>query len=143
MIASARLKIVLDQNGSGQTQISIYKADQTKKKSDRRDLFSLFLLTAAVMASLYFCCSYIAVRSSVKMLMNSIESQQKTLETLRDENGQTQADINASLDLNHVYETATKELGMVYAGKAQIVPYRENRQDYVVQADNIPGKPQP
>lgn len=143
MNASARLKIVLDRNESGQTQISIYQADQVKEKPDRRDLFSLILLTAAVIASLYFCCSYIAVRSSVKMLMNRIESQQETLETLRDENGRTQADINASLDLNHVYETATKELGMVYAGKAQIVPYRENNQDYVAQADNIPGKAQP
>jgi hypothetical protein len=143
MISSAKLKVVLDRNDSGQTQISIYKADQVKEKPDRRDLFSLILLTIAVIASLYFCCSYIAVRSSVKMLMNNIESQQKTLETLRDENGRTQADINSSLDLNHVYQVATKELGMVYAGKTRIVPFRRNSQDYVVQADNIPGAPQP
>ena len=46
--------------------------------------------------------------------------------------------INTSIDLNEIYEIATKELGMVYAKKDQVLLYDKTESEYVRQYEDIP-----
>ena len=48
------------------------------------------------------------------------------------------ASINSSIDLNKIYEIATKELGMVYARRDQVLLYDKTESEYVRQYEDIP-----
>ena len=49
--------------------------------------------------------------------MHNIEHLEAQLEKMKTENDALETSINSSIDLNKIYEIATKELGMVYAGE--------------------------
>lgn len=40
--------------------------------------------------------------------------------------------------MNHIYDVATNELGMVYASEDQIVHYEKSEREYVRQNEDIP-----
>ena len=42
------------------------------------------------------------------------------------------------MDLDHIYDVATKELGMVYANKNQILLYDKTESEYVRQYEDVP-----
>ena len=42
------------------------------------------------------------------------------------------------MSLDHVYQVATEELGMVYAGKDQVLLYDKTESEYVRQNEDIP-----
>ena len=54
------------------------------------------------------------------------------------ENDALETSINTSIDLNEIYEIATKELGMVYANKDQVLLYDKTESEYVRQYEDIP-----
>jgi len=109
----------------------------------RMDLPYLIMLTAATIAALFICCSYIHVQSSITASMRNIEKQEKTLEALKSENDAVQENINTNIDLDHIYSVATNQLGMVYAGKGQVIRYKKTESEYVRQYEDIPGKSEP
>ena len=42
------------------------------------------------------------------------------------------------MDLDYIYDVATKELGMVYANKDQILLYDKTESEYVRQYEDVP-----
>ncbi len=105
----------------------------------RMDLPYLMMLTVATVAALVICCSYISVQSGISATMRSIEKQEQELENLKNENDALQTSINTNIDLDHIYEVATKELGMVYADRSQVIHYKKTESEYVRQYEDIPG----
>ena len=71
--------------------------------------------------------------------MRSIQAQEEMLEALKRENDALQTSINTDIDLDHIYEVATGELGMVYANRGQVVRYKKTESEYVRQYEDIPG----
>ena len=65
--------------------------------------------------------------------MDHIKELEQELDALRSENDITQTRINTSVDLDYVYQVATEELGMVYAGKDQVLMYHQTESEYVRQ----------
>ena len=63
---------------------------------------------------------------------------EEKLEKMRTENDALETSINTSIDLNEIYEIATKELGMVYAKKDQVLLYDKTESEYVRQYEDIP-----
>jgi len=106
----------------------------------RMDLPYLIVLTVATIAALLICCSYIRVQSSITASMRNIEKQEKALETIKNENDALQTSINTDVDLEHIYDVATNQLGMVYASKGQVIKYKKTESEYVRQYEDIPGK---
>jgi cell division protein FtsL len=106
----------------------------------RMDLPYLIMLTVATIAALFICCSYIHVQASITTSMRNIETQEKTLENLKSENDALQTSINTDVDLDHIYDVATRELGMVYANKDQVIKYKKTESEYVRQYEDIPGE---
>ena len=70
--------------------------------------------------------------------MRRIESMESKVEKLKNENDTLETRINAYVNLENVYEIATKELGMVYASKDQVITYDKTESEYVRQYEDIP-----
>ena len=102
------------------------------------DLPYVIMLTIASVFTLYLCINYLHVQSSITARMHHIEQMEAELEQLRAENDALETSINTSIDLNKIYEIATKELGMVYAKKDQVLLYDKTESEYVRQYEDIP-----
>ena len=53
-------------------------------------------------------------------------------------NVQAEADINASIDYDAIYDTAVNDLGMIYPGKGQVITYDSKESEYVKQFKDVP-----
>lgn len=111
---------------------------RNQEKALYMDLPYVILLTIAAVFTLYFCVNYIHVQSSITGRITHIENLEKELENLRSENNALETRINTYVDLDHVYQVATQELGMVYANKNQVLLYNKTESEYVRQYEDIP-----
>lgn len=102
------------------------------------DLPYLVVLLAASCCTLFICISYIQVRSAMTRRMENIKKLEQDIDALKSENDALQTRINTSVDLEYVYQVATEELGMVYAGKDQVRMYHQTESEYVRQYEDIP-----
>ncbi len=123
-------------------QVNTVQANQRIRRNQERamymDLPYVILLTIASIATLYLCVNYLHIQSSITARMHNIEVQEAKLEKLKAENDALETSINTSIDLNKIYEIATKELGMVYARKNQVLLYDKTESEYVRQYEDIP-----
>ena len=62
------------------------------------------------------------------------------VEQIRSENDALETRINTSIDLDHIYDVAVRELGMVSANRGQIIRYKNTESEYVRQYEDIPGQ---
>ena len=95
---------------------------RNQEKALQMNLFSVLLLTVAVICTLY------------------IESLEESIEKLKGDNDALLTRINTSVDLDYVYKVATEELGMVYANKDQVRLYNKTESEYVRQYEDIPER---
>jgi cell division protein FtsL len=102
------------------------------------DLPYVIMLTLASICTLYLCVNYLHLQSAITARMHNIEAMEEKLEKMRTENDALETSINTSIDLNEIYEIATKELGMVYAKKDQVLLYDKTESEYVRQYEDIP-----
>lgn len=111
---------------------------RNQEKALQMDLPFVFMLTIAIICTLYLCVNYLQIQSSITSRINHIEKMEKELEFLKSENDALETNINTSLDLDYVYKVATEELGMVYANKNQVILYNKTESEYVRQYEDIP-----
>lgn len=114
------------------------KKHKKLKKSPGIDLFSALFFCTAITVTLYTCIDYLKVQNQVTEQNKQITKLERELTKLQNQNRDALAKINTSLDLNYIYEVATKELGMVYPNENQVVTYKSNLSDYVRQYEEIP-----
>lgn len=104
------------------------------------DLPFLILLTVALGFTLNMCYSYLRVRAGITASIRNIELKEKELAAFQNQNDTIEMNIKSSIDLDHIYDVATKELGMVYAKKDQIIKYNTSEKEYVRQYEDIPDR---
>ena len=75
----------------------------------------VIVLAAACICVVGMAVNYLQVRSSINTTMKEVANMQSELLDLKDSNDTIEGEINKSIDLNHIYDVATNELGMVYA----------------------------
>ena len=122
-------------------QTGLRKRQQVRRNQERAmalDLPYVILLSAACICTLYICVSYLQLQSDLTARMHNIEQLEARFEKLKTENDALETSINTSIDLNKIYEIATKELGMVYAKKDQVLLYDKTESEYVRQYEDIP-----
>ena len=115
-----------------------YTVRRNQDKALQMNLPYLLMLTVAAVCTLCLCVNYLKVQSSITTRMHNIEQYEKDLEALKSENDALETSINAYVDLDYVYEVATKDLGMVYANKDQVIMYNKTESEYVRQYHDIP-----
>ncbi|MBO6162581.1 MAG: hypothetical protein J6O53_04915 [Eubacterium sp.] len=144
---------------------TVYRAAEPARKQDRRKTAvkkkAPRLVTypkAAVKAenSLFFDKGYavvvliaaliiIASLAVMVRLQGKVDDQERNIRILRSELSDIQADnvafedsLDSKYSLDYIYQVATKDLGMVYSQKGQIVYYDRAREDYVKQMHDVP-----
>lgn len=111
---------------------------RNQEKALYMDLPYVIMLTIAAICVLGICVSYLQVQSSIASRIHNIEIQEKKLEQMKSQNDALQTKINTDIDLDHVYQVATEELGMVYANRNQVLLYDKTESEYVRQYEDIP-----
>lgn len=99
---------------------------------------SLFVLTIAIVATLYCCIEFIMLQNEVSKMESDIIIMERTLNTMRNENKAGYEQINMVYDLDYVYDIAVNELGMVYPNNNEIVTFDKTTESYVRQYADIP-----
>ena len=132
--------------------------ERAPRKKRKRSTQAITYPKAAVRAekSLYFDKGYLAVLLIAALIMiaslgvmvflqGRVDDQERNIRILQYELQELQADNTAYADsleskysLDHIYEVATKDLGMVYSQKGQIVYYDRANEDYVKQMRDVP-----
>lgn len=67
---------------------------QNRQQALRMDFPYLILLTVAAVATLFICCSYLRVQSSITSSIKAIEAQERRLESVKNENDALETRIN-------------------------------------------------
>ncbi len=98
-----------------------------------------FLSVAAIVTALV-SAAYIQLQSDVTSRMKNISSLESQVADLKADNDATLKRIDTSVNLNTVKDVAMNQLGMVYAGKDQIIYYSVDDDDYMNQYSDIPTR---
>lgn len=126
------------QTSSRKRRAISYRVRRNQEKALYVDLPYVLVLVAAVACVLYLCVTYLQVQSSITYRIHNIEALERRLEQLKAENDALETRIHTDIDLNHIYQVATEELGMVYANRDQVLLYDKTESEYVRQYEDIP-----
>lgn len=113
--------------------------DAEKTESVSMSLPLTLILALMVAAVLFVGYNYLCLRSSIDMHMDKVNSLETELENMKTENDALERSIDTSVDLNHVYDVAVNELGMVRAGQNNVITYDKTESEYVRQYESIPA----
>ena len=114
------------------------KVRQRRLEQSRSMSMSTFVTLAAVVGvMLYLCVGYVSASSKVKALNKEIIAVETDYNALKAKNDSDLKEIEATVDLQGIYNTATKELGMVFANNNKIVTYDNSESAYVRQYEDI------
>lgn len=120
------------------------RTSRTVKRNRQKALsmngpYVLFLAVAAVIC-LVMCSGYLMIQASNMKLGDDIASMEKSVDKLATQNDSVDYSINSYVDINHIIQVATQELGMVKATKANVELYQSTEREYINQYKDIPNK---
>lgn len=123
-------------------EIERRKSKRTSKKSQKElssvSMASCAILVIAIAITLFTCIDYIKIQAEVALLDKNIIQNEQELSNLRDENRIYKAQLDANMDLNEIYNVATKELGMVVPSDDQVIYFESTKNGFVKQYEEIP-----
>ncbi len=100
--------------------------------------YTLFLIVSLALI-LGFCVIYMNANIQLSRVKRDVMHEQTRLSEIQEENAALSAEAaDFSINLEEIYEIATGELGMVYAGEDQIIYYDSSNSDYIRQFGEIP-----
>ena len=99
---------------------------------------SLFILTIAIVATLFFCIEFLMLQYQVGRMEKEIISMESSLNKSKNENDAAYEQINMVYDLDYVYSIAVNELGMVYPNNNEVITFEGIDNSYVRQYADIP-----
>lgn len=108
-------------------------AEENRRKAGRFGALYTALIVFAVFITMFTCVNYIMVLNRQSSNNKQIVNLSKELEVLKETNDQKQLTIDTSINYEYIYKVATEELGMVHAGKDQVVQYKSGESEYVIQ----------
>ncbi len=100
----------------------------------------VMFLFAAACAVVILCMKYINLNSEISKTNDSIIAMEKSIETLRAQNDAIEYEINSSIDMDTIINTATQELGMVQVTEDTIRFYRSTEGEYMRQFNDVPAE---
>ena len=96
------------------------------------------MMIMAVILMLGCCTFMLIIQSRVSEQERRISSMQTEIQDLEANNAAYADSLESKYSLDKIYEVATKDLGMVYSQKGQIVYYESANEDYVKQLKDVP-----
>lgn len=98
--------------------------------------YAVALLIAAAFA-IFSCCEHISLWTDVNCRIRRLESLQRQMITLKNDNELIERRYAGMGDLEYVYEVATKTLGMVPVTEDHVLFYEPADHEFVYQRDDI------
>ena len=86
------------------------------------------------------CAKYLSLRDEITTKSEMIAQLEVQTETLKSHNDNLNYSINSYMDIEYISKVATEELGMIKAGKDQILFYESSESEYMKQYKDIPAK---
>lgn len=143
--------------GSNVLQLEPVRKEKKKKKSHlrvvkqrnpKKDLYTkaqviqnritLTITVIALIAVSYSCINYLQLQAKVAEKAAIISELEEQYVEMKTENDLAEVVIDSDIDYNKVLDVAINELGMVYAGKDQVVVYESQAMEGVKQLGDIP-----
>ncbi len=115
---------------------------QTRKNRARARSMSVgyvLFLSAVCVATLFICINYLQLRYRLTAKNETITVMETTLDKLKADNDAYYKQIEASVSLDEIRETALTRLGMHYPEESQIRYYNSNEGSYVRQYASVPS----
>lgn len=115
--------------------------ERISRNTRRARAFDLKYTVALVAATVFLfvsCINMLTLQADITEQRREIAALESNLANLTDTNNETGKRLESSVDLTKVYDTATKELGMVYPKNGQVVSYEASNPDYVKQFKDVP-----
>lgn len=100
--------------------------------------FSMCILLAAILVTLYTCFMYLKVQSETVVITKEIRQLESELESLQDRNEAACNEVLDAVNPDEMYRIAVQELGMVYPNKNRTVYYQSADDGYVRQFGDMP-----
>lgn len=117
-----------------------YALRRERERSSYMSAGYVLALAFAGIITLICCCGYLHTKAEINAHMDQVENLELKIENAKTKNDELQTKIDTYVDLDHVYQIATGELGMVYANPDQILLYDKTESEYVRQDEEIPQK---
>ena len=96
------------------------------------------VLILAVLMMIGSCSFMLMIQNKVSEQERNISSMQSQIQDMEANNAAYEDSLESKYSLDKIYEVATKDLGMVYSQKGQIVYYQSANEDYVKQLKDVP-----
>lgn len=106
--------------------------------AQRANMVYTVALTAVVAVIFVICSQYLSLQSEMQANAAMVTKLQSQLNEMTAQNDEYEVNLKANVDYDAIYYTATKELGMVYPSKEQIITYDAGESEYVKQYADIP-----
>lgn len=113
----------------------VQPAPKSKKKIDK---VAVLLTCITFLAVMFVGISYIHLQFESTYLSKSVVNLQSEVVNMEKENAAAKMELDNSMNLTHIYEKATKELGMKQAREDQIFTYVSRKSTQVRQHGTIP-----
>lgn len=107
------------------------------RRNNRVNLIYTTVLALCATAVFAVCYQYLNLQADIKANSAAVVELQNQLNSLKAENNSHEAEINAGIDYNAIYDTAVNELGMVYPNRSQVINYDSKESEYVKQYKDI------
>ena len=99
--------------------------------------YVVFVTLISVML-LFACVSLLEAHAAVTTQQKLIQSRTAALQTLKADNDAEELRLDASVNLEEIYHTATEKYGMIYPQEDRIITYDRTEGTYVRQYEDIP-----
>lgn len=101
---------------------------------------SLLFVAGAAAIAFFMCISYLQAKESITAMSKQVANLESEILTLKNENDAAYNRIDSLVDLQHVYDVAVNELGMVHANDNQVISYNSKKSNSVRQYGEIPAE---
>lgn len=111
------------------------------RKADNLEMslpYVIFLF-AMVVVIVVSCVRYLDLNAKISDTNSRIANLQSQLDTLVTKNDAIEYDINGFIDVEYIINTAKEQLGMVVAGKEQVIFFDSTTSEYMNQYSDVPA----
>lgn len=120
---------------SKKVQPKIYR-EPKERTSLMTPVFAVYA-TVALAVILVFALKMLAAQTALASAADQVTRLESTLNSINQENAKLEALVEAGMDLEHIYQVATDELGLVEADDSQMIYYDQIESGYVRQDEII------
>ena len=116
-------------------QPKVYR-EPKERTSLMTPVFAIYA-TVALAVIMVFALKMLAAQTALASAADQVTRLESTLNSINQENAKLEALVEAGVDLEHIYQVATEELGLVEADNSQMIYYDQIESGYVRQDEII------